>query len=265
MWRLFRALVCVSALAALITPVTVAQARSAAEPASCRVTATRPVATAASIRARGTRTGCAKRATVKIEIRWAGPRPDKIVGEAKKIVLNGGISTSARCTTGPRAYYAIVTDSKGNVARSRTARLRCAPAKPKTTGTSTSRTAEEEVVRLTNEARRDNGCHPLVPDSRLHAAALAHSKDMAAKDYFESHSPDGGDLGDRLKVAHFSPVHSWGENLATGQPTPSAVVNAWLNSPQSRANVVNCAFTHTGVGRARRSGRVYWTQDFAAH
>jgi uncharacterized protein YkwD len=53
---------------------------------------------------------------------------------------------------------------------------------------------------------------------------------------------------------------SAGENIAKGQPSPEAVVNAWMNSSGHRANILNSTFTHIGVGYA--SGGSYWTQMF---
>ncbi|BDG35019.1 CAP domain-containing protein [Saccharococcus caldoxylosilyticus] len=42
-----------------------------------------------------------------------------------------------------------------------------------------------------------------------------------------------------------------GENIAAGQRTPQEVVNAWMNSPGHRANILNKNFTHIGVGYAK--------------
>ena len=50
------------------------------------------------------------------------------------------------------------------------------------------------------------------------------------------------------------------ENIAKGQKTPAAVVNAWMNSSGHRKNILNAGFTHIGVGYA--DGGNYWTQMF---
>lgn len=135
---------------------------------------------------------------------------------------------------------------------------------PPTGGSAVGTAAEEEVVRLTNEARRRNGCGPLVHDPQLRAAALGHSQDMAARNYFSHTSPEGRDPGDRIRAAGFSPISTWGENIALGHPTAAAVVQAWLDSPGHRANILNCRFTHIGVGQAPSARGFYWTQNFAA-
>jgi uncharacterized protein YkwD len=270
MRRLIRALVCLGSLAALSIPVTTANAAVEAaqqERDSCRVLAPRPVVKGTSVRAQGTRSGCATKSTVRVQIRWAKSGPDRVLRQGKKVVGNGKLTTSIRCTNSPRTYYVIVRDSAGNVARSKGARLKCAPqpATPAPPPTSPGNAAEDEVVRLTNQARQGAGCGALTHDAKLRTAALGHSTDMTAKNYFAHNSPDGRNPGDRIKAAGFSPIRAWGENIALGQPTPAAVVQAWLDSPGHRANIMNCAYTHIGVGLFKGAKGPYWTQVFARH
>jgi uncharacterized protein YkwD len=53
--------------------------------------------------------------------------------------------------------------------------------------------------------------------------------------------------------------------VAYGQRTPAEVMDAWMNSPGHRANILNCQFKEIGVGVVPDSnGRLYWTQDFGA-
>ena len=51
-----------------------------------------------------------------------------------------------------------------------------------------------------------------------------------------------------------------GENIAKGQTTPAAVVNAWWNSAGHRQNMLNASYTQIGVGYVA-DGK-YWTQMF---
>ena len=53
---------------------------------------------------------------------------------------------------------------------------------------------------------------------------------------------------------------SAGENIAQGQTTAKAVVNAWMNSEGHRANILNKNYTHIGVGYVKDGN--YWTQMF---
>lgn len=115
-----------------------------------------------------------------------------------------------------------------------------------------------EVTRLTNVERAKAGCGALRTDSRLAAAALAHSRDMVDRDYFSHSSPDGKGPGDRATAAGYQ---RWsGENIAAGYPTAAAVVQGWMNSAGHKANILNCQSKATGVGYDSR--RNMWTQMF---
>ena len=59
--------------------------------------------------------------------------------------------------------------------------------------------------------------------------------------------------------ALFPHLNIW-ENIAYGQRTPQAVVNAWMNSSGHRANILSASYTQIGVGYVA-SGN-YWTQMF---
>ncbi|WP_345381523.1 CAP domain-containing protein [Pseudonocardia yuanmonensis] len=115
-----------------------------------------------------------------------------------------------------------------------------------------------QVVTLTNRARAAAGCGPLTSDARIARAAQAHSDDMAAQGYFAHDSLDGRDFADRIAAAGYPSPGA--ENIARGQRTPAAVVEAWLNSPGHRRNIEDCSLTTIGVGLA--TDGYYWTQDF---
>lgn len=126
------------------------------------------------------------------------------------------------------------------------------------------------VVALVNQERAEAGCRPLQIDSRLASAATAHSLDMATNDFFDHVGSDGSSPGDRILDAGYSYSRA-GENIAAGYTTPEAVVAGWMNSSGHRDNILNCAFTETGVGYiflAEDGGQVnyhhYWTHVFAA-
>ncbi len=62
--------------------------------------------------------------------------------------------------------------------------------------------------------------------------------------------------------------YAWaGENIAAGPDTPQDVVNAWMNSPSHRANILRAEFTAIGVGFTNDTTTIYdtyWTQIFAS-
>lgn len=118
---------------------------------------------------------------------------------------------------------------------------------------------EQEVVKLTNAERTKAGLAPFKTDDKLMAAAREKSQDMQSKNYFSHTSPTFGSPFDRMKALGIT-YKSAGENIAQGQRTPQEVVQAWMDSPGHRANILNEKFTHIGVGYVK-SGN-YWTQQF---
>ncbi|MGC9665524.1 CAP domain-containing protein [Planosporangium sp. 12N6] len=121
--------------------------------------------------------------------------------------------------------------------------------------------AEAAVVMLVNQERAKAGCDPLSVDSRLATAARDHSADMAARDYFAHDTPEGVSVGTRVTNAGYR-WSAVGENIAKGQSDATSVMQAWMNSPGHRANILNCRYTNIGVGLAYQGRTPLWTQDF---
>ncbi|MFF2142373.1 CAP domain-containing protein [Kitasatospora sp. NPDC058190] len=121
----------------------------------------------------------------------------------------------------------------------------------------------QQVVDLVNAERAKAGCGPVAAEPRLASAAQSHSDDMADRNYFDHASPEGYHADHRIEAAGYS-WSTWGENIARGQKDPAAVMDAWMNSPGHRANILNCAFKQLGVGVRTGSGGPWWTQVFAA-
>ncbi|MFJ3639940.1 sigma-70 family RNA polymerase sigma factor [Streptomyces sp. NPDC090108] len=120
-----------------------------------------------------------------------------------------------------------------------------------------------QVVALVNKERATAGCGALTEDPDLEKAAQGQSDDMAARDFFDHTNPDGADPGERITAAGYR-WSTYGENIAKGQATPAAVMDAWMKSPGHRANILNCAFKDIGVGVHKGTGGPWWTQDFGA-
>ena len=118
---------------------------------------------------------------------------------------------------------------------------------------------ESEVIRLVNEIRTENGLKPLTANWELSRIARYKSEDMANNCYFSHTSPTYGTPFQMIRSFGLT-YRSAGENIAYGQRTPAAVVDAWMNSNGHRANILNPAFTQIGVGYC--AGGNYWTQMF---
>ncbi|MDO0917372.1 sigma-70 family RNA polymerase sigma factor [Streptomyces sp. DT2A-34] len=138
---------------------------------------------------------------------------------------------------------------------------RSASSTPQTQPTPTGAVAQ--VVALVNKERSAAGCGPVTEDPQLNQAALGHSEDMDARDFFDHTNPDGADPGQRITAAGYT-WSTYGENIARGQQTPEAVMDSWMNSPGHRANILNCSFKDIGVGIHEGAGGPWWTQNFGA-
>ncbi len=136
------------------------------------------------------------------------------------------------------------------------------PGQKLTIPTVTTSSQENEVARLVNVERAKAGLPALKFNWQLSRVARYKSADMANKGYFSHNSPTYGtpfqmmeNFGLRFSAA--------GENIAYGQRTPAEVMNAWMNSPGHRNNIMSRSFTEIGVGLAKnKNGVCYWTQQF---
>lgn len=126
---------------------------------------------------------------------------------------------------------------------------------------------ERDILELVNQDRANLGLGTLNGDSRLHDAAVGHSRDMAVNNFFDHTGSDGSNAGQRAAAAGYN-WNSWGENIAAGFLTAESVVNGWLNSPGHRDNMRNGGFTDAGIGfvegGADADFATYWTLVLAA-
>jgi uncharacterized protein YkwD len=129
-----------------------------------------------------------------------------------------------------------------------------APPEPAPTNLARSEPADYETVLLReiNEVRSKHGLPDLRSSSRLEAAAEHHSRQMAARGFFDHDSADGSAFWKRVERYYPSRGASYwsvGENLAYGSPHLSAAgaVRAWMQSPGHRANVLSSTWREVGV------------------
>ncbi len=105
------------------------------------------------------------------------------------------------------------------------------------------------LTTITNEERMANNTAPLTPNPLLDKAAAEKAEDMAANGYFEHVSPDGKSPWYWLDHVGYK-YSAAGENLAVNFFGSKDVANAWMNSPEHRANIVNKGYTEVGTGSA---------------
>jgi uncharacterized protein YkwD len=120
--------------------------------------------------------------------------------------------------------------------------------------------AEARVLQLVNEERAEAGCSPVAANSALRELAEDFSEAMAAQGFFDHTDPSGATPWDRAEAAGISDLG--GENIARGQADAQAVMDAWMDSPGHKANILNCDFRTLGVGVHFGPGGPWWTQDF---
>jgi uncharacterized protein YkwD len=116
---------------------------------------------------------------------------------------------------------------------------------------------EQSTLCLVNQVRARNGELPLQLNADLAQAAEGHSEEMAQDDYFAHVSPGGETPLQRIEASGYIPNdqvgYTLGENIAWGTlylATPKAIVAAWIDSPEHLANILNGAYTETGLGVA---------------
>lgn len=104
-------------------------------------------------------------------------------------------------------------------------------------------------------------------NAALTQAALVHSEDMVAGNFFSHTGSDGSSAGQRATAAGYA-WRTWGENIAAGQVGVDAVVAAWMASPGHCANIMNARFEDIGLacveGGSGNRYRTYWTMVLGA-
>lgn len=105
---------------------------------------------------------------------------------------------------------------------------------------------EARMLQMVNTERRTHGLPALQADPELTAVARAHSRDMFARGYFSHYTPEGGDLGDRLRAGRVRFLAA-GENLAYA-PTLAIAHQGLMESPGHRANILRPQFGRLGIG-----------------
>ncbi len=120
----------------------------------------------------------------------------------------------------------------------------------------------EQLFALGNQARAQAGVARLVWDPDLAEAALEHCRKMAAEGPL-SHRY-GGELSLTARAAkagaYFSLIE---ENIAIG-PTPGAIHQSWMQSPEHRENLLNPQVNHVGIAIVPARGVLYAVADFSA-
>jgi uncharacterized protein YkwD len=143
----------------------------------------------------------------------------------------------------------------GPAARARAASERCvsADAMPGQAAVEDLRAA---TLCLMNAERTARGLGRLQSEPLLGRVAAGYARQMVRGQFFDHTSPAGSTMLARIKAtSYLRDVTSWsvGENLAWGTgtlATPRAMVRAWMQSAEHRANLLDRHFADVGIGVA---------------
>jgi uncharacterized protein YkwD len=105
----------------------------------------------------------------------------------------------------------------------------------------------ESIIRLTNNARLQNGLPPLKANMILDAVAKARAKDMLEKQYFAHVSPAGEEASDvAQRIGYHYKIIA--ENIAKGDfLTNQKLIDGWMQSPGHRMNILSSEVEEIGV------------------
>ena len=121
-------------------------------------------------------------------------------------------------------------------------------AAPTTATPAAAREYAAELLRLTNDVRAEHDLPALEPSACAVEQASARAQDLVGADE-RIHAPLDGVL------EACSPASLAAENLARGGASAERVVEAWMESPGHRANVLEPAVTTAGAGCVEDDGQ----------
>ena len=135
---------------------------------------------------------------------------------------------------------------------------------------------QQYMLDLINQARAearscgDEGDYPAVPvltwNCELRDAAIAHTEDMTAHNFFSHTGSDGLNAGSRVSAAGYN-WRYYGENLAAGYVFAVDALAGLLDSPGHCKNIMNPNVTEFGsyvMFADNLDYQSYWTHVFAA-
>jgi len=110
---------------------------------------------------------------------------------------------------------------------------------------------------------------PVEWNETLAMAAFLHSEDMVIHQLFSHTGSDGSTAGEKITREGYD-WWTYGENIAVGYQSVSAVMQGWLGSEGHCRNIMNPAFAEIGAAFAEgqyqgSSAALYWTFDLATH
>lgn len=119
---------------------------------------------------------------------------------------------------------------------------------PEVLGISYSITTDEMLAQV-NARRAQEGLAPLKINEQLSQAAAGKAQHMFGNNYWAHYAPDGTTPWVFIRGAGYDYIDA-GENLAKGFTNSSDVVDAWMNSPTHRENIMASKYDDIGFAIA---------------
>lgn len=108
------------------------------------------------------------------------------------------------------------------------------------------KTMASNIITLSNKERGENGLSPVTENEYLSQAAYAKLSDMFEKNYWDHTGPNHETAWQFISASGYR-YSLAGENLARGFNRSNEVVEAWMESPSHRDNVLNGRFKEIGI------------------
>jgi len=121
------------------------------------------------------------------------------------------------------------------------------------TGRGESHITQQGIIDLTNAERKKEGLDGLGKTTELVVSAAAKADDIFSRQYFDIISPDGTTVKDFVARAKYTYV-AIGETIIMGNyVNDQALIDALMDSPAHRANILHPGFTAIGVAISRHA------------
>lgn len=113
-------------------------------------------------------------------------------------------------------------------------------------GQANSAISAKAIINLTNQARVENNLPTLKVNYLLTKAAENKAQAIIKNQFFAHNQPDGKKFSEWVKEEdyHYLIV---GENLAMGFGSNEAIINAWMQSPMHRENILKQEYQDIGL------------------
>jgi uncharacterized protein YkwD len=127
---------------------------------------------------------------------------------------------------------------------------------------------EADMLERVNGVRRGAGLPPLVSSPLLDRLSQQHAEDMLTRSYSGHRTPEGLGPSDRARADGYR--SGIGENIVEQRFSAAEAMEAWLDSPAHRRNILDPGCRELGLGLAVGAGydaapggyRVIWVQSF---